>query len=60
MKVKTAIDICKSIHAPNISADDKLEAVQIVLESDYGYCNLSKPVMFEVIRFLKGVIDNDL
>ena len=60
MKVKTAIDICKSINAPNISADDKLEAVQIVLESELAFHKLSKSVVFEVIRFLKGVIDNDL
>ncbi len=43
MKLKKAIEICKSINSDNISDDDKFEAIKIVINSQHNSMLLSKP-----------------
>lgn len=53
MRVKRAIEICKNIKSENIILDDKLEAIQTLLDSQQSSFNLPKNHLFETLGFLK-------
>lgn len=59
MIVKRAIDVCKNINSDNFSLEDKLTAIQTLLNSQQGSFLLPKNILFATLKFLKKEYDKE-
>lgn len=52
MVIKKAIEIAKDIHSEEIEVEDKLTAIQDIIELDRGPKNVKKEDLVEMLRWL--------